>query len=531
MLRRMVAATALFGLTSTSHAQGKTEEHYWLNAREGADTTHVERVHRRTTIDGRTLLTSEIFVPSRARLVVSATTDNNGCVREAIVNVYPWQAVASGSPVQRVAVALKADSVLVEVSARGTSQRLARPVTGATSIVPTESDAVISLLADCARRVLSADGNGTLSALVFPNLRQETIAASLQDQRITLLSPSDSAELSLDGVGRVMAMSLARGRSHVSQAPIGAVSQGRFQSEDYSAPPGSGYTAHDVTVRADDGVMLRGTLTLPTLNSGPMPAVITISGSGQQNRDSFEPISDGWRPFREFAHSLSNRGIAVLRMDDRGVGESEGDYGSSTERETAADVSAALKVLREHPQIDAQRIGLLGHSEGARVAMLVAVRDAEVMAIALLGGASDTEEASLAQARRRAESLSDSPREVDSIVASVRVRIDSLRRTLDREVYRWEPSRIATGIRGSIGIFHGSTDTQVPSRQAGELGEIFSRAGSSDVTVWIFPNVNHLFVADVSGDFLTYGELPSARLDQTAKDAIVGWLRERLLRP
>ena len=384
MLRPIVATAALVGLTSVVGAQGPSQDHYWLVAREGSDTTHLERVHRRSTVDGRTILISEVFVPSRARLVVNADADEHGCIREATVNVYPWQTAGSGTPIQRVSVALTGDSVLVKVSAGGTTRRLARPVSGAATIVPTESDAAASLLAECARGAPVVGAQSTISAIVFPNLRKETIRASFQQGRVTLVSPSDSAEISVDDERRVVAMTLARGRSQVSRASSEETTLRRFQVEDYAAPVGAGYTAHDIEVRSDDGTLLRGTITLPARASGPVPVVVAISGSGPQNRDSFEPIADGWRPFRELAESLGRLGVAVLRMDDRGVGESEGDYGSSTERSQAADVAAALAMLRSRPEINSRQIALLGHSEGVRVAMMVAARDTGIAAIALL---------------------------------------------------------------------------------------------------------------------------------------------------
>ena len=72
------------------------------------------------------------------------------------------------------------------------------------------------------------------------------------------------------------------------------------------------------------GITLGGTLTMPTNARPPFPAVVTITGSGQQDRDEFIPFAGGIRLFRQVADTLSRRGIAVLRLDDRGVGASGG---------------------------------------------------------------------------------------------------------------------------------------------------------------------------------------------------------------
>ncbi|MDH3596054.1 MAG: hypothetical protein OEM93_14525, partial [Rhodospirillales bacterium] len=92
----------------------------------------------------------------------------------------------------------------------------------------------------------------------------------------------------------------------------------------YFAPlPGAPYLAEDIRIVAEAGHVLAGTLTLPTDVEPPLPAVVLISGSQAQNRDHVgtnrRPIN-AYRPFRQIADALSRRGIAVLRMDDRGVG-------------------------------------------------------------------------------------------------------------------------------------------------------------------------------------------------------------------
>lgn len=112
-----------------------------------------------------------------------------------------------------------------------------------------------------------------------------------------------------------------------------------------------------------------GTLTIPKMGK-KHPAVILITGSGAQNRD--EEIL-GFKIFAHIADYFSSRGLAVLRYDDRGVGKSKGkSINNSTTAEFAKDVAEAIKFLRTRSEIDPQKIGLLGHSEGAVVAALTA---------------------------------------------------------------------------------------------------------------------------------------------------------------
>jgi hypothetical protein len=91
--------------------------------------------------------------------------------------------------------------------------------------------------------------------------------------------------------------------------------------QSYDAPADAPYVAEQVTIRTPAGIVLAGTLTKPADRSGVrLPAVVLITGSGSQDRDEAVPSLGAYRPFREIADTLSRRGIAVLRLDDRGVG-------------------------------------------------------------------------------------------------------------------------------------------------------------------------------------------------------------------
>ena len=116
---------------------------------------------------------------------------------------------------------------------------------------------------------------------------------------------------------------------------------------------------------------------------GPFPAVILISGSGAQDRD--ETIFQH-KPFLVLADMLTRRGIAVLRVDDRGVGGSSGSIATSTSEEFAGDVEAGIAALKSRPEIDGRKIGLMGHSEGGLIAPIVAARSRDVAFIVLLAG-------------------------------------------------------------------------------------------------------------------------------------------------
>lgn len=116
-----------------------------------------------------------------------------------------------------------------------------------------------------------------------------------------------------------------------------------------------------------DSLTLAGTLTIPK-SPGKHPAVVLISGSGPQDRD--ETLMEH-KPFLVLADYLSRRGIAVLRYDDRGFGESTGKFSGATTADFAKDASAAVEFLKSHDRIDANQVGLAGHSEGGLIAPIV----------------------------------------------------------------------------------------------------------------------------------------------------------------
>ena len=116
---------------------------------------------------------------------------------------------------------------------------------------------------------------------------------------------------------------------------------------DYSAPADAPYLAEDVVVQTPAGHTLAGTLTLPkgASRAKPVGAIVTVTGSGPQDRDENIGLQ-GFRPFRQLADALARSGIAVLRMDDRGTGASGGTFKGSTSADFAEDIRAGLAYLR-----------------------------------------------------------------------------------------------------------------------------------------------------------------------------------------
>ncbi|MBU8933276.1 MAG: alpha/beta fold hydrolase [candidate division Zixibacteria bacterium] len=132
----------------------------------------------------------------------------------------------------------------------------------------------------------------------------------------------------------------------------------------------------------ESGVSLAGTLTLPP-SEEPVPAVLLITGSGLQDRN--ETIM-GHKPFLVLADYLTRQGIAVLRVDDRGVFESKGDISAATTEDFANDALSGVRFLKTRPEIDTAKIGLIGHSEGGLIAPMLATQNVGVAFIVMMAG-------------------------------------------------------------------------------------------------------------------------------------------------
>lgn len=143
------------------------------------------------------------------------------------------------------------------------------------------------------------------------------------------------------------------------------------------------YSEQDVYFKnSSKGIKLAGTLTLPKQQAN-MPAVVLISGSGPQDRNS--SIS-GHKPFWVIADFLSRNGVAVLRFDDRGTGKSEGKFETATTFDFVDDANAALEFLKNHKGIQSDKIGIIGHSEGGLVVSMLAAKKKDLAFAILLAG-------------------------------------------------------------------------------------------------------------------------------------------------
>lgn len=190
---------------------------------------------------------------------------------------------------------------------------------------------------------------------------------------------NDKGEISGDfkQSGMVLPLTLTRGESAEEKAAT--------QEKPQNPKPPLPYEEEEVEFEnTADGVKLVGTLTLPKKGKN-LPAVVLISGSGPQDRDEFLL---GHKPFLVLADHLTREGFAVLRFDDRGVGKSTGKFSGATSEDFARDVQAGMAYLQTRKEIDGDKIGLAGHSEGGLIAPMIAAEKESVAFVVMIAGPS-----------------------------------------------------------------------------------------------------------------------------------------------
>jgi pimeloyl-ACP methyl ester carboxylesterase len=349
--------------------------------------------------------------------------------------------------------------------------------------------------------------------------------------------PSQRAE----AVREEHADSLARLRAMVSTGATESAVK-----PDYSSPPGASFVSQEVVLPVKN-YSLAGTLLIPKDCGRPCPAVVMITGSGQQTRDEPIPIPglENYRPFRQIAEALAGRKIAVFRVDDRGVGDSTGreTLGSATTSDFANDTRAEVAYLRTRKEIDPDRIALIGHSEGGTIAPMVAASDSRIAAIVLLAGAgkrgSEISYYQVQQAldadpnltkEQKEKKLSDQ-REVAKAIetgADLSKYPAQARVPWVKEFFTYDPIPTIRKVKQPVLILQGSVDQQITADNAKLLEEAARDARNAGVAVKVFPGLNHLFLPAHTGAVSEYSSLTTNAIPDEVLTTMGEWLQGRL---
>ena len=499
-------------------AQGAPERGAFL-IRTATDTLVIERFTR--SADS---LVGSINVKGQGRTDYVAVLGPGHAVRTLSLNLFRAVATEDEAPLRRVFVTMRDDTAVVDVD--GTVQRIATKADAITGV--NNAFALFELFLLRAR-----DAGGTAEIPYFALSGGVTVPVNVKpngpDSLIATVAGQEN-RLKVDASGRVLGGTIPAGQLEVLRLSAEAAAGLKIGRPSYAAPADAPYAAEDVEIRGPGGIPLGGTLTLPRSASGPVPAIVTITGSGQQDRDEFIPVGGGYRPFRQIADTLGRRGIAVLRLDDRMIGVSGGKLGTSADY--AEDIRAALAYLRTRKEIDAQRLGVLGHSEGGLIGPMVAVAEPALKAVVILAGPAYNGLEIVRYQNRYAIDRDSmvAPAKRDSAYQAAYRKVDSAATMSDwyKFFLTYDPLATARKVRAPTLVLQGATDSQITPEQAEKLAAAMRAGGNRDVTVRVFPELNHLFIHDPDGSFAHYGRIKTGKMSAEVLGAIADWLAVKL---
>lgn len=318
------------------------------------------------------------------------------------------------------------------------------------------------------------------------------------------------------------------------------------------------YRSEDVTFKNEAAnVTLAGTLTLPEKGSN-FPAVILITGSGQQDRN--EEIL-GHKPFLVIADYLTRNGIAVLRYDDRGTAQSTGDFHTSTTADFATDVESAVNYLKARKEINPKKIGLIGHSEGGIIAPMVAAKDKSIDFIVLLAGPGipgyqllllqknliehkmKIPDSAIAKGQRifkgAYQIIVNSPPNDTTLKSEIQTYLrkqygnnvsDEFVNGISNQLaspwwayfIRLNPVPFLEKVKCPVLALNGGNDVQVPPKEDLEaIEKALKKGGNKNVTIKEFPGLNHLFQESETGLPSEYG-----KIEQTFSPAVLEYMTD-----
>jgi hypothetical protein len=312
--------------------------------------------------------------------------------------------------------------------------------------------------------------------------------------------------------------------------------------------------------------VLGATLTLPE-GEGPFPAVVLIAGSGPNDRDE---TLFGHKPFFVIADHLTRQGFAVLRYDKRGVGESTGNFRTATLQDFVADAETVLSYLKQQDEIDPDRIGLLGHSEGGIVASMLAAEKPEIGFVVLMAAPGttgievvmDQNEISLRHQGVEPETIEELQRlnretfgmllewkgseeertalrdqlsrfwEQLPLLIRMKTKRDSFLRSQFNGMItpgyisflQCDPAQYLQKVTCPLLALNGEKDTQVPAgKNIAAITAALKKGGNNEVETRIYPGLNHLFQESLTGQADEY-----AKTEQTIAPMMLNELGEWL---
>jgi uncharacterized protein len=519
MRRRFIVLLAF--VVPALHAQGAL-----VHVTNG-DTVRIEKFARTAT-----RLDVEMLDKSGARQTFSNAIESDGRLGTLTLAAYSPNARADAAPMARATISFAADTAVAIIqqgsqapqTQRIPSKMLAQPVMNT-------SFSMFEVLLALARRAnlptaavtLFAGQGGATFDVKFDQLQSDSVTASVNGAALWLVT---------DSGGRLIRGGIPSQKLVVTRVDAITLSKLTLAKANYSAPAGAPYSAEDVTVPTSLGHTLGGTFTKPTTATGRLPVIISITGSGPQDRDEYiDVIPKGYRLFRQIADTASRRGIAMLRMDDRGYGQSTGSFAAATSRDFANDIRAAIAYVITRADVDPRKIFLVGHSEGGLIAPMVAVDEPTLAGIVLMAGPGRSGRAILEYQMGFAVKNGPDTTVVGRAIklAKVPASVDSLLRSTPWLTFFGAHDPIATArrVRTPVLILQGADDQQVIAAEAPLLEKAFRAARNRDVTMHVFPELNHFFIRQPGGSPAGYATLSTNLADSNVLGILTDWIATR----
>ncbi|MDE3155281.1 MAG: alpha/beta fold hydrolase [Acidobacteriota bacterium] len=353
--------------------------------------------------------------------------------------------------------------------------------------------------------------------------------------------PPVEATVLADETGRLLRLEIPAQALQVVREDIAAVSTRRLT---VSRP-----NDEDVNVPAN-GFSLAGTLSTPAAPAGTprarkLPAIVLVGPPSLTDRDA---VTAGIPVLGELAGALADAGFAVLRYDNRGVGQSGGRPDAATLADYADDARAAVKYLADRKDVDRDRVALIGYGEGGYVAMLTAAKEKKVKALILVDAPGTTGAALILARQQHALDRMQLPDAEKQKRIALQKQIQQavvsgkgwegvplmLRQQSDTPLFKslltFDPAEVMKDIRQPIFILQGGLDREVPPDSAADLETLAKGRHRKDASVDLLrlPDLNHLLVPAKTGEADEYGQLSGEKVSPQVGSGIAAWLNKVL---
>jgi pimeloyl-ACP methyl ester carboxylesterase len=438
-----------------------------------------------------------------------------------------------------------------EMTVRSQTSKVAHQVSAQTIALPNN---VFSAYVAVARRLTNATAGTQLRAYVVPSTEVGITVASVVAERVqigaalvdvrryelAIANPTGNLTVSVtaDARGSLVRIAIPAAGLDVVREDL-AASTSRVQV--YSN------AGDEPVIIPAVGFNLGATLTRPRSSAAPargtatprLPAVVLLAGSGASDRDGF---AFGIATVGQLAGAIADGGFLAVRYDKRGFGQSGGRAESATLQDYGEDARAVVKWLAARKDVDPKRIAIIGHSEGAWVAIQAAARDNRIAGlVSIAAPAASGAELILEQQQRALDAMTLSPADREQRVA-LQKQIQNavltgkgwegippaMRREADtpwfQSLLAFSPARVVSNVRQPMLFVHGDLDRQVPVAHVTPLSDLARKSRSKSVEVVVVRGVNHLLVPATTGEVTEYSSLTDRNISAEVRNAITGWL-------